>query len=834
MTIKKKLYINMLITIAAIAAIAGFSMIGIKFVQGNISKLTEQSTPYQLKTVELQRALQEHTSNLLKIYSSNNISDFNSLKTETEKTLNEALKISKELSVLKGGADVAVGGIEVNELSDITDEMLKTTKERLDAEESAKTSERLMRIKLDEVSKKLSALDRSIKKLQTASVGQLSASAENNKKINQKLNNIQLLIQAIKETRYALLELKTAKNKTEVIVAKSHLNNYISMINQYAMLIKDDDATDIKKNLIADTSDLKKQLEGSRGLIELHNLLLSESNNDELRKNIEQGMGFANQKLMNLSVLVQEEIEKSSDKFMIEDKNLSESLQSSTAASDILSLNSELISLGFSAESLIGQLFNAKTKQELNELKTKIKNKFDYSDLLVKKLNELLSTTKRIDELKMIKNAYGSLNEIKELLFVDDGVMDKLHRMIDVNEQSAALSVKLKGFVAQQRDEGEKGMTNAQKEQEKAVKMVNNVVRTNVTVVTLTSLIVLLLGIFFSKILERSITSPIKELVTLAEKFGNGNFSYKMDETRKDEFGKVAVHFNHASENLNKIVSDIATMINNLSMKSVVLQSTADNIAKGSHEQTLQTEQSASAMMQMSQSIADVAKNAADTSGTSKETAELARKGKEAVAKTVNGMQNISRAVKDASLLAESLGESSREIGKVIDVINEIAQQINLLALNAAIEAARAGEYGRGFAVVADEVKNLSERTVGSTQEITNIIKKIRGSVSKSIDAMKHGETEVDSGVKLAESAKVSLDMIVEASDKEADMIQRIAAASEEQSSVSGEVSRSVDIISRVTKDMNSAISEIKKASDELNKDAEELSATVSWFKNSQ
>ena len=137
MTIKKKLYINMLTTIVAIVSIAGFSMVGIKFLQNNISKLTEQSTPYQLKTVELQRALQEHTSNLLKIYSSDNISDFNSYKAEVGKTFNDVLKISKELSAFKGGADVTAGGIEINELSAITDEMLKTVRERLDAEESA-------------------------------------------------------------------------------------------------------------------------------------------------------------------------------------------------------------------------------------------------------------------------------------------------------------------------------------------------------------------------------------------------------------------------------------------------------------------------------------------------------------------------------------------------------------------------------------------------------------------------------------------------------------------------------------------------------------------------
>jgi methyl-accepting chemotaxis protein len=831
MTIKKKLYINMLTTIVAIVSIAGFSMVGIKFVQNNISKLTEQSTPYQLKTVELQRALQEHTSNLLKIHSSDNISDFNSYKADVGKTFNDVLKISKELSAFKGGADVTAGGTEINELSAITDEMLKTVRERLDAEESAIASDRLMRTKLYEISKKLKDMDASIKKLQSTSAGQLSVSAESSKKVNQHLKNMQLILQAIKDARYAMLELKAVTNKTEVLIAKSHLNTNISMINQYSMLIKSDTSSDLKKNLITDTSDLKKQLDGSSGLSELRNLLLTSPDDNDLRKNVEQGMSFANQKLMNLSVLVNEEIERASDKFMIEDKNLNESLNSSGTASNILSLNSELISLGFSVENSIGQLFSAKTTQELDELTADVKNRFARTDSVIKKLIESLSSVKRTDELKLIKNALASLSEIRELLFVNNGVIDKLHHMIDVNEQSAALSVKLKGFVALQRAEGEKGMTTAQKEQENAVKTVNKVVRTNIAVVTIASLIVLFIGIFLSKLIERSITSPIRELVSLAEGYSKGDFHHQMDETRKDEFGVVAANFNQASGNINKIVNTIIMTIQNLYAKSYTLQSTANNIAKGSDEQTRQTEQSATAITQMSQSITDVAKNAFETSGTSRETAVLARKGKEAVDMTVDGMINISRAVKDAAMLSVSLGESSKEIDKVVDVINGIASQINLLALNAAIEAARAGEYGRGFAVVADEVKNLSARTVGSTQEISNIIKKIQDEVLKSISAMKHGETEVDSGVKLADSARVSLDMIVAASDKEVDMIQNIAAASEEQSTASEQVSESVNIISSITKDMNSAILEIKKTSDELNNDAEELSATASWFK---
>jgi methyl-accepting chemotaxis protein len=273
------------------------------------------------------------------------------------------------------------------------------------------------------------------------------------------------------------------------------------------------------------------------------------------------------------------------------------------------------------------------------------------------------------------------------------------------------------------------------------------------------------------------------------------------------------------------------TATSNLASSSEELSATATVLNRGSHEQTTQIEQSTNAMMEMSQTTMEVARNAGDAADTSRKTSELAKKGKEAVEQTVQGMLNISKAVKDASLLATSLGESSKEIDKVVYVINEIAQQINLLALNAAIEAARAGEYGRGFAVVADEVRQLSEKTVGSTKEISGIINKIQDAASKSIDAMLRGESEVGKGVKLSETARSSLDMIVTASEKGADMIYRIAAGSEQQSSAAEEVSQTMENISHVTKELSNSIAEIKRTSESLSSQASELNTMATWFK---
>ncbi|MBI4681709.1 MAG: methyl-accepting chemotaxis protein [Nitrospirae bacterium] len=826
MTIKKKLFINMLLTVTGFILIAGFSLVGMKFVQRNITALTERSTPYQLKMVELQRALQEHTANLLKVTSSASLDDFNTAKAESEKTIGEAKKVSGELDAFKSGI---TGQTDIGELLRITDDIVKVTQDRLKAEEETKTASSITMAKHNDIAKKLRDMDSSIKKLQNGSLDQLSSSNESVKKITKKLKNVQLVVYSIKDLKQAISDIAASNSKSELTVAQSRFNSSMRWITQ-SELVKTEKESSAVKEILDGLSDISKYVAGEGGLIALKDSILKNPD-DETKNKLMGTRAIINQKLAQMTTISGDIDEKSSENFSDENKKLDSSLNESTTSSNILAMNNELVAAGFEINDLINEAFFAKTLSELDRLSSEMKVKFNNADAIGRKLTDALLSLKKNDEVKLIRSTMQSLSEIKGLILSENGIIKQLQNVLAINEQVTGLNAKLKDVVTSQREQGKQGVTAAQEEQENTVITVNKAVKSYVIGIAVIVIIVLGLGMSLSKLLANSIISPIDELVTLAEGFGNGNFSRKMNGSRKDEFGKVALHFNNASGNLNNIISDIATTINDLAMRSIILQSSAEVINKGSQEQTLQTEQSATAMTQMSHSISDVAKNALNTSKSSNETAELARKGKESVDRTVQGMLNISGAVKEASALAVSLGESSKEIGKVVDVINEIAAQINLLALNAAIEAARAGDYGRGFAVVADEVRHLSEKTVGSTQAIAGVIKNIQNAVSKSISAMKHGEEEVESGMKIAENASASLNQIVAASDKEADMIHTIAAASEEQSSVSEQVTGSMEAITRITREMNNSISDIKKTSDELYNDAEKLSTAASWFK---
>jgi methyl-accepting chemotaxis protein len=227
-------------------------------------------------------------------------------------------------------------------------------------------------------------------------------------------------------------------------------------------------------------------------------------------------------------------------------------------------------------------------------------------------------------------------------------------------------------------------------------------------------------------------------------------------------------------------------------------------------------------------------RNAASTSETAKRAKVAAEQGGTVVEETVKGMNRIALVVNQSAQTVKALGRSSDQIGEIIGVIDDIADQTNLLALNAAIEAARAGEQGRGFAVVADEVRKLAERTTKATKEIAGMIKQIQGETSGAVSAMEEGTKEVEQGKELADKAGVSLKQIVEVSQQVTDMVAQIAVASEEQSSASEQISKNVEAISTVTGETANATQQISRAAEDLNRLTENLQQLVGKFRLSK
>jgi twitching motility protein PilJ len=232
----------------------------------------------------------------------------------------------------------------------------------------------------------------------------------------------------------------------------------------------------------------------------------------------------------------------------------------------------------------------------------------------------------------------------------------------------------------------------------------------------------------------------------------------------------------------------------------------------------------------MTASVEEVSGNAERCSDVARHAVDVAHKGGEAVRRTIDGMNTIRETIQDTSKRIKRLGESSQEIGNIVELIEEIAEQTNILALNASIEASRAGESSRGFAVVADEVQKLAERSSNATRKIEVLVSTIQSDTNEAVVSMERSTTDVVGGALLAENAGAALDEIEQVSHQIASLVQNISSSARDQSTVSTAINKNMQVlreISTKTKDSTAATS---SAISKLSELASQLRHTVSGF----
>jgi len=298
-----------------------------------------------------------------------------------------------------------------------------------------------------------------------------------------------------------------------------------------------------------------------------------------------------------------------------------------------------------------------------------------------------------------------------------------------------------------------------------------------------------------------------------------------------DEITDLARDFNLFIQKIHGAVSLVNQATNRLALSTVELSSTADNVVRTAEQQDARAVQSASAVEEMTMTAGEVARNSTEAARIAQETAETARSGQAVMTQTVTGMQQVSEAVVQAATIITTLGRSSDQIGAIVRVIEDIADQTNLLALNAAIEAARAGEQGRGFAVVADEVRKLAERTTKATKEIGDMIRQIQQDTKSAVASMDQGTNQVGQGVELASKTGEALSKIHSMINATAGMIQQIASAAEEQSNATRQIAGDLEAMTQTTRQTSSGIAESAQACHVLSTLANDLQKTVSAFK---
>lgn len=350
-------------------------------------------------------------------------------------------------------------------------------------------------------------------------------------------------------------------------------------------------------------------------------------------------------------------------------------------------------------------------------------------------------------------------------------------------------------------------------------------------IVIISAIVGFLLAIGFGLYLTQSITRPLHGAVAVAEKVAAGDLTMSVQADSYDETGKLLTALQGMTQRLKTMIGEIQSASQSVASGSDELSASSAQITRNMNDQSSRAAQIATSSEEMSQTVLDVAKNASTIANTSLDTGNIARQGSDIVQNAARESRMIAETVQRSTGVMQTLGEKSQQIGEIIGVINDIADQTNLLALNAAIEAARAGEQGRGFAVVADEVRKLAERTGKATAEIGGMIRSIQTEVNDAIAAMEETNIKVEAGLKYSNEAGDQLSKIVQSVDGLQSMVQQIASATEEMSSTSEMISGDIQEIANGARDISSGSDHIAQASSELARLSGQLRNIVAQFR---
>ncbi len=328
-----------------------------------------------------------------------------------------------------------------------------------------------------------------------------------------------------------------------------------------------------------------------------------------------------------------------------------------------------------------------------------------------------------------------------------------------------------------------------------------------------------------------AIVLPLNESGKVLTAMAKSDFSNSFSGNYKGYYLKMQNNFNMLQESLRSAIGSVAESVSAVAQAINEISSSSEQMAAGSSEQAHQAQEVVSFVSEMTQNIILNTESANQMAATTKEQGIKANEGGKVVAETIQVMMKISSIIEKSAQTINGLGESSKKIGEVTQVIDDIADQTNLLALNAAIEAARAGEHGRGFAVVADEVRRLADRTTKATKEITATITQIQNNTIEAVESIGEGSKEVANGKELVVKAGKVIEVIIEGAENVSHLSEQVARASEEQSSSAEQISSNIESIANVTNESAQGIEQIAHSSEELQRLTGNLEQLVKMFK---
>ena len=446
--------------------------------------------------------------------------------------------------------------------------------------------------------------------------------------------------------------------------------------------------------------------------------------------------------------------------------------------------------LAANLKSVATDLSNILASQDLNEIKL-LENSFNTSGYGLQAIEERLKKLQSAgsDNAKYLLETV----EIIQQAIVDPSAVVQQHkRQVLLKEQQGELQASLSLAInnasttlTQLRDDARALADISRLDSQNTVTASKN---TNIIVSALSVLLSVLIALWVS----RSIRNPLKKVLSVLRLIANGDLSHRVDIQTNDEFGKLSQWVNELAGNQESIIREIQSASQSINSSAKDAADISIDTKLMMDQQQQHSTQVASAIQQMSATVAEVAQSAETAMFRVTDIDAAAVENRALMQQNIMMANSLAGEIERAAVVIAQLNQDSNNIGKILEAIEGIAGQTNLLALNAAIEAARAGEAGRGFAVVADEVRTLASRTQDATQQIQSMITKLQSGAKDAVAIMQSSQLEAQATVSQTEKAGSSLEEMEKQLGEIRNMSANIAAAAEQQTAASHEISNSV------------------------------------------
>ncbi len=833
MTIRAKLILNISLTVLIVSAIIVACFQGMRLVQGNISNLTERSTPFQMRTIELDKAVQALVGTLIKLNAAHQTQEMNRLSAETSQMLAEVKAAQENLKAIYPSAEDVH-----SELARIAADMTETSVQRIKAQEEATAAGDAVRGKIQDSLARLRNLDTQIRGLQAKAVTGFKSSFGGMKSSSATLRNMEQLSNSLRDIQLVVAKIPGMTNKVTFLSLKGKAGVEINRALSNPYLKESKRVSD----------DVKGLSDKINEMINLKSSLLA-APNDELKQKFDSLVSDTNSNIASLMINMDFEGGKVTNKYSAELKGQDEAFSVSSTAAAILMGTTELVSRGIALDALSTRLLSSKSGEEVSRIESDLKQAFAVLSSSERTLAANLDKIGARNERSALRGAVEAFAAIRALLEGDVGIIAKVRRNIDMKEKCERMSASLMDIAAKQAQRGKKSVSAAQGEQENSIRSLNHSVGFTRNLILVIGILAIVLGIGFGVWIYRSVTKPLSELAGVAEQVERtGDLSLRGKVATHDEVGLTVKAFNSLLKTIHNIIADINRVMTAMAANDLTLSVHADakgnledlkrsingsigalgdtlrlfkanamhvatasdqsnqavsELAKSVYVQLSTISSVATAMNQTSATISEIARNTDQANSHAKSSVALVTAGQETMRRMIGVMNGVS--------------ENSEKIRGITELISEVADQTNLLALNAAIEAARAGEHGMGFAVVADEVKKLALRVLESAHDISI-------TVNESV-------RESQAAVSEANRFEAEMARIATAAVEIEQMLQLIATAIEEQNSTVAVINENVNTLNDIAVQNATASEQMSLNMAELTRIADETGDRVAHFR---